>query len=178
MNKLVWIDCEMTGLNPFTDHLLEIGVIVTTTDLNIIDQSSSYVIGHPLEILKKMDEWNTHHHTKSGLWNEVLKSQETVESIEEKILQFLSPHIEEGKSPLCGNSIHQDRFFLRKWMPRLESYFHYRNIDVSTLKQIFPMWDKQFTLFIKNETDHRAVDDIKQSIEEMRYYRKYILGLT
>jgi len=178
MSKLVWIDCEMTGLNPFNDRLLEVAIVITNHDLQVLAQSPSYVIRQPLEVLNHMDQWNTLQHAKSGLWALALDSDETVESVQSKLLRFLKEHdVAEKTSPLCGNSVHQDRFFLRKWMPILENYVHYRNIDVSTLKQVLPMWCPTLPAFVKPEGEHRAIGDVLQSIAEMQYYQGYIKEL-
>ena len=178
MNKLVWIDCEMTGLDPFNDRLLEVAIVITNQELQVLAQSRSYVIGQPLEVLEKMDQWNTMQHSKSGLWALALDSDETVESVQSKLLGFLRESgVAEKESPLCGNSVHQDRFFLRKWMPILEGYMHYRNIDVSTLKQVLPMWCPNLQVFQKREGEHRAIGDVLQSIAEIKYYQSYIKKL-
>ncbi len=174
MDRMIWMDCEMTGLDPFSDRLLEIAIVVTDGQLNVLAQKD-FVVYQSLEILKNMDDWNTNQHKKSGLWEAVLQSLNPVESVQQQILEFLQPLIAEGIAPLCGNSIHQDRYFLKKWMPKLEKYVHYRNIDVSTLKQVLPIWLPQIEGFEKESIGaHRAMSDVLQSIEEMRYYQRSV----
>jgi len=178
MTKLVWMDCEMTGLDPFNDRLIEVAVVITTPSLQTIAQSPSYIIGQPLDILMHMDEWNTNQHKKSGLWDQVLKSDETVESVQEKLLAFLKEWgVIANTAPLCGSSIHQDRFFLKKWMPDLEQYVHYRNIDVSSFKEMLPLWCPAMLAFKKGDSGHRATEDVLQSIAELQHYHQYIQDL-
>lgn len=174
---LVWIDCEMTGLNPFSDRLLEIAVVLTDYDFNVFGSPCEYVIHQPISVLEAMDEWNLKQHKTSQLWEAVCASAFSENEVEAFILEYLKKHqVQSCSSPLCGNSVHQDRFFLKKWMPSLEKYLHYRNIDVSSFKQVLPMWLEKIRPFEKNSSSHRALDDIFQSIKEMKYYRSALLG--
>lgn len=172
--NLVWIDLEMTGLEPATDTILEIASIVTNSNLDIIAKGPDIVIKHPLASLEAMDEWCNEHHKKSGLWDDVLSSTYSLESATEKTINFLKPHISIGKSQLCGNSIWQDRRFLEKYMPELLGLFHYRMIDVSTLKSLTEFWYDKNSKFSKPDSKHRALDDIEESVEELKHYRTQI----
>ncbi|MFN3234904.1 MAG: oligoribonuclease [Gammaproteobacteria bacterium] len=169
-DRLVWIDLEMTGLDADHDRIIEIATIVTDNDLNIIAEGPVMAIHQSDERLAGMDEWNTSHHTSSGLVDRVKASEIDEAQAEAETLAFLSQHLEAGVSPMCGNSISQDRRFLYRWMPKLQMFFHYRHLDVSTLKELVNRWfpDCQF----EKDSKHLALDDIKDSIEELRYYRK------
>ena len=171
--KLVWIDLEMTGLNPDKHVILEIASIVTDDDLKIVAEGPNIVIGHPEKIMKEMEMWSRDHHTASGLLDRVYASTYDHKKAEEETLDFLSGHCEEGESPLCGNSIWQDRRFLLKYMPRLGTFFHYRNIDVSTVKELALRWYPKLPLFKKKE-QHVALGDIRESIDELKYYREKV----
>jgi oligoribonuclease len=173
-DNLVWIDLEMTGLDPEEDVILEIATIVTDPNLNIIEEGPSLVVSQPEALLDSMDEWNTTHHGDSGLTERVLSSNITCSQAETRTLDFLQRHTEEGCAPLCGNTIGQDRRFLYKYMPRLSSWLHYRNVDVSSIKELVARWYPEEMHAPVKRSNHRALDDIRGSIEELRWYRDYI----
>lgn len=175
--NLAWLDMEMTGLNPDTDRIIEVAMIITDSDLNILAQSEVLVIHQPDSIIDHMDKWNTTTHTRTGLVDKVKASTLTETEAEEKLLAFISEWIPEKTSPMCGNSIHQDRRFMVRYMPRLEAYFHYRNLDVSTLKELARRWNPAIVKGISKKGAHQALDDIKESIEEMAYYREHFLTI-
>nr|WP_279029526.1 oligoribonuclease [Snodgrassella alvi] len=175
--NLAWLDMEMTGLNPDTDRIIEVAMIITDSDLNILAQSEVLVIHQPDSIIDHMDKWNTTTHTRTGLVDKVKASTLTEVEAEEKLLAFISEWIPEKASPMCGNSIHQDRRFMVRYMPRLEAYFHYRNLDVSTLKELARRWNPAIVKGISKKGAHQALDDIKESIEEMAYYREHFLTI-
>lgn len=174
-NNLIWIDLEMTGLNPNHDHIIEIATVVTDSGLNIIAESSVYAIHQSEELLSTMDEWNTTQHNKSGLVDRVRESCFKEAQVEQQLLTFLRQHATEGKSPMCGNSIWQDRRFLTRYMPELEKFFHYRMIDVSTLKELALRWAPKIYGGFQKEATHLALADIHDSIAELRYYRENFL---
>ena len=174
-NNLIWIDLEMTGLNPDTDVILEIATVVTDSDLNVIAEGPVLAIFQPDEILNQMDEWNTTHHGQSGLIQRVKESTISTQEAERLTLEFLQNHIPKGKSPMCGNSICQDRRFLWRLMPQLEAYFFYRHIDVSTLKELAKRWKPTIADGFKKESQHLALQDIHDSIAELQYYRRLLL---
>lgn len=176
--NLVWLDMEMTGLNPDTDRIIEVAMIITDSDLNILAQSEVLVIHQPDSIINHMDKWNTSTHTRTGLIDKVRASTLTEAEAEEKLLAFISEWVPEKASPMCGNSIHQDRRFMVRYMPKLEAYFHYRNLDVSTLKELAKRWNPPVAKGISKKGAHQALDDIKESIEEMGYYRKHFLTVS
>ena len=173
--NLVWIDLEMTGLDCSSDYIIEIATVVTNKDLEILAEGPALVIHQPDDILARMDKWNKKHHTASGLLNEVKQSNIDIDEAETKTLKFLKKYILPSTSPMCGNSICQDRRFLTRLMPKLESFFHYRNLDVSTLKELVSRWAPDFTYQANKVTSHRAMQDIHGSIEELKYYRRYFL---
>jgi len=164
---------EFTGLDPNKHVILEIACIITDSQLNIVKQGPDIPIYHNADILEKMDNWNKTHHHESGLLEKVKKSGDTHESAEQKVLQVVSACCNKNSALLCGNSIHQDRFFLFVHMPRLHSYLHYRNIDVSTIKELCKRWFPEISVFEKKKC-HRAMEDIRESIEELRYYKNLI----
>ena len=168
---------EMTGLNPEQDKIIEVAMIITDADLNVLAQSEVYVIHQSDEVLNGMDEWNTATHGRTGLTQRVRDSRLTEAEAEQKLLDFMSAWIPEKASPMCGNTIHQDRRFMVRYMPKLEAYFHYRNLDVSTLKELARRWHPAVAKGVVKRGSHQALDDILESIEEMRYYREHFLKL-
>ena len=173
-DNLIWIDLEMTGLDPLADSILEIGTIVTDKDLNVIAEGPEFAIAHPKDRLEAMDEWNRTQHAKSGLWRRVVESATDMVTAEAATLAFLAQHVPPGKSPMCGNSICQDRRFLVRLMPSLERYFHYRNLDVSTVKELCRRWAPSLMTGFSKESAHTALSDIRDSIAELRYYRTFM----
>jgi len=174
-DKLIWVDLEMTGLDPERDVVIEIAAIVTDSELNILAEGPVIAIHQPEQVLAAMDEWNTTHHTRSGLVDRVRASAIDEAAAEDKVLAFLRQWVTPGSSPMCGNSICQDRRFMARHMPRLERYFHYRNLDVSTLKILMQMWRPELEPGVVKAGSHQALDDIRESVEELRYYRKHML---
>ncbi len=172
LQQLIWIDLEMTGLNPDIDVIIEIATVVTDKDLNILAQGPVLAVYQSDEILANMDEWNQKHHGASGLINRVKSSRINDIEAERLTIEFLKQWVPENTSPICGNSIGQDRRFLYRYMPKLENYFHYRNIDVSTLKELAARWAPEVKDGFNKESTHQALDDIIESIEELRYYRE------
>lgn len=171
MDNLIWLDLEMTGLDPDYDQIIEVAVAITDHDLCEIIEGPSLVVGQPEEVMESMDAWNTKQHKKSGLYTKVIQSPNTIKGVESEVLAFLKQYSLPSVSPMCGNSICQDRQFLRRLMPEVHGYFHYRNLDVSTLKILASLWDPQIPKF-KKKGSHRAIDDVRESISELRYYRK------
>jgi oligoribonuclease len=169
---MVWMDLEMTGLDPDQDEIIEIATLITDAELNVIAEGPELVIHQPEKRFAKMDDWNQEHHTKSGLWAAVLKSEISMADAEQQTLAFLKQHIGERTSPLCGNSIWQDRRFLARHMPRLEAYLHYRLVDVSTIKELTRRWYPDLGAYSKKVLSHRALDDIRESIAELKFYRE------
>lgn len=174
-NHLVWIDLEMTGLNPDHDHIIEIATLVTDSDLRVVAEGPVFAIHQPDALLNGMDEWNTRQHNQSGLVQRVRESTVSEAMAEAETLAFLNQHLEPGQSPMCGNSIWQDRRFLTKYMPKLEQFFHYRMIDVSTLKELAKRWAPEVASGLQKESRHLAMDDIRDSINELIYYRQNFL---
>lgn len=177
-HNLVWLDLEMTGLNVEKEVIIEIATIVTDGNLNILAEGPDLVIHQPTIVLDRMDEWCTRQHGLSGLTEAVKESRLTEKDAEERTLAFLQEYIEPGKSPLCGNSIGQDRRFLEKFMPKLSSFVHYRNIDVSTVKELARRWRPDLSMDKDQSSAHRALADIRESIKELRYYRDTFFKLT
>ena len=169
---LIWIDLEMSGLSPETDRIIEAAVIVTDGNLEIIAESASFAVHQPEMVLDGMDQWNKSTHGRSGLIDRVRASRQTEADVESALLAFLAPLVPEGKSPMCGNSVCQDRRFLARYMPRLESWFHYRNLDVSTLKELCKRWQPAIAKGFEKRSAHTALADIRESIDELRYYRE------
>ena len=169
--NLVWLDLEMTGLNPKKDRIIEIATIVTDKDLNILAEGPVFAIHQSDELLNGMDKWCTKTHGKSGLTDRVKASRINEQEAETKTLEFISQYVNKGVSPLCGNSVWQDRRFLGKYMPKLEAYLHYRLIDVSTIKELAKRWQPQLYKDFDKDSKHQALDDIKDSINELKYYR-------
>lgn len=174
-NNLIWIDLEMTGLDPRHDRIIEMATVVTDEQLNVIAEGPVFAIHQSDELLNGMDDWNTNQHNKSGLVQRVKESVMTEEMAQAKMIEFLRQHTVEGKSPMCGNSIWQDRRFLSAYMPDLEKYFHYRMIDVSTLKELALRWAPTIYNGFKKESAHLAMSDIHDSINELKYYRENLL---
>ena len=179
MNKdlnLIWIDLEMTGLSPVSDRIIEIATLVTDSDLNIIAEGPNLAIKQTDEILKAMDEWNQTHHSATGLIQKVKNSSISEIDAEVETLEFLGRYSKKNTSPMCGNSICQDRRFLANYMPNLEAFFHYRNLDVSSLKELARRWKPEILEGINKKSRHAAMDDIRDSVEELAYYRTYLIG--
>ncbi|WP_028534366.1 oligoribonuclease [Paludibacterium yongneupense] len=176
-NNLVWLDMEMTGLNPDGDRIIELAVVITDSQLEIVAQSPVLVVHQPDATLDAMDDWNKSTHGRSGLIDRVKASTLTEAEAEQQMLAFLREHVAPGISPMCGNSIGQDRRFMARWMPELEAYFHYRNLDVSTLKELCKRWKPEVARGVVKKGRHEALADILESIEELRYYRANFLKL-
>ena len=174
-HNLIWIDLEMTGLNPEQDRIIELATLVTDAHLNILAEGPVFAIHQSDACLRLMDEWNTRQHNQSGLVQRVRESTFTEQFAENATIDFLQHYLDKGKSPMCGNSICQDRRFLCKYMPQLASFFHYRNLDVSTLKELARRWQPNLLSGIKKESKHLAMDDIKDSIGELVYYREHFI---
>ena len=172
-NNLIWIDLEMTGLNPETDSIIEIATVVTDSDLNILAEGPEIIIHERKEKMDLMDEWCVKHHGESGLTDRVISSNISCAQAEQETLAFVRKWTEAGASPLCGNSIGQDRRFLVRYMAELEAHFHYRNIDVSSIKELGKRWAPEMTSGHKKQGSHLAMMDIKESISELQYYREH-----
>lgn len=175
--NLIWIDLEMTGLDPENDVIIEIATIVTDKNLNVLAEGPVYAIHQSEDLLNGMDEWNTRQHGQSGLTERVRNSKVSTRQAELDTITFLEKYVDAGKSPICGNSIGQDRRFLVKYMPELERYFHYRNLDVSTIKEIARRWQPVLLDGLKKQGAHLALDDIRDSIAELAYYREHFFRL-
>ena len=174
LHRLIWIDLEMTGLDTLADSILEIATVVTDADLRILAEGPELAINHPLERLQAMDDWNRNQHSKSGLWQRVLDSTVTLQEAENRTLRFLEQWVAPNTSPICGNSICQDRRFLHREMSRLERYFHYRNLDVSTIKELARRWAPEVLAGVGKESAHTALSDVHDSITELRHYRTFM----
>ena len=173
--NLVWVDMEMSGLNPDSDRVIEVAVVVTDAQLDVIAEGPALAIHQEERILLGMDSWNTATHGRSGLTERVRVSQLDEEVATDRLLEFLAPLVPRGKAPMCGNSICQDRRFMARWMPRLEAYFHYRNVDVSTLKELARRWQPEVLRSFEKKSRHEALADIYESIDEMKHYRAHFL---
>ena len=176
MANLIWVDLEMTGLNVQTDFILEMAVVITDDHLNRVAEGPVLVIHQPDSVLQAMDEWNQHHHSVSGLVERVRHSTLDERHAEQDMLAFVRQYVAAKESPMCGNSICQDRRFLARFMPELESFFHYRNLDVSTIKELAMRWRPELLSGLKKQSRHQALEDIHESIEELRYYRQHWLS--
>ncbi len=176
-DNLIWIDLEMTGLDPDHDRIVEIATIITDQNLEILAEGPVLAIHQPDEVLRDMDEWNTRQHGRSGLIERVRASDIDEAEAERRTLEFVQQWVPERCSPMCGNSICQDRRFLARSMPRLEAWFHYRHIDVSTLKELARRWAPEVAKGFSKESRHLALDDIRDSIDELRYYREHFIRL-
>lgn len=174
VNNLIWIDLEMTGLCPMTDEIIEIATVVTDAELNILAEGPVFAIYQPNEVLEKMDSWNQNQHRRSGLYERVQQSTTDLRTAELRTLEFISDYVPRNASPMAGNSICQDRRFMARLMPELEAWFHYRNLDVSTLKELSRRWYPNIPTCEK-DGNHLALDDIYDSINELKYYRKHIM---
>lgn len=175
--NLIWIDLEMTGLDPDTDRIIEIATVVTDKQLEVLSEGPVMAIHQSDRVLDAMDEWNTRQHGSSGLVERVRASDVKEAEAESRTIDFLSAYLEPGQSPMCGNSICQDRRFLVRWMPGLERFFHYRNLDVSTVKELARRWHPDVASGFTKESTHLALQDIRDSIEELRHYRRELFRL-
>ena len=175
--NLVWLDCEMTGLQPETDRLIEIAVVITNADLSLRVEGPVFAIHQSDELLNGMDAWNKGTHGRSGLIERVKASTVSEADAEKQLIAFLSKYVPKGKVPMCGNSIGQDRRFLVRYMPKLEAYFHYRNVDVSTLKELARRWKPTVVSSFKKAQRHTALADVMESIDELAHYRTHFLAL-
>lgn len=176
-NNLIWVDMEMTGLQSDSDRIIEIALLVTASDLTPVAQGPVLVVHQPDEVLEAMDAWNKGTHGRSGLIDKVKASALDEAQAERLALEFLAQHVPANASPMCGSSICQDRRFLARWMPKLEAHFHYRNLDVSTLKELAKRWKPEVIKGFVKESKHEALADILESIEELRYYRRTIMSI-
>ncbi|WP_339805657.1 oligoribonuclease [uncultured Marinobacter sp.] len=176
-DRLVWIDLEMTGLDPEKERIIEIATIVTDSQLELVAEGPVLAIHQPDDVLEAMDEWCTRTHGESGLTRRVRESTVSEQDAAQQTLAFLAKYLAPGKSPLCGNSIGQDRRFLVKYMPELEAFFHYRNLDVSTVKELARRWRPDVLEGVRKSGSHLALDDIRESIEELRHYRSEFFRL-
>ena len=170
---LIWIDLEMTGLDTLNDTIIEIATIVTDSELNILAEGPVFAIHTPDIVLNSMDDWNTRQHGQSGLIDRIRRSNVTMAQAETETIAFLSKYVESGRSPMCGNSICQDRRFLARQMPTLERFFHYRNLDVSTVKELAYRWRPDILSSFEKKGNHLALDDIRDSIRELRHYKEH-----
>jgi oligoribonuclease len=176
-NNLVWLDMEMTGLTPETDRIIEVAMVITDNNLDTVAEAPTLVVYQPDSVLDNMDAWNKSTHKKSGLIEKVKVSTLDDASVEAQMLAFLKEYVPAGTSPMCGNSICQDRRFMARWMPQLEAYFHYRNLDVSTLKELAKRWKPEVAKGLKKHGKHEALADIYESINELKYYREHFIKL-
>ncbi len=174
-NRLVWLDMEMTGLDPEKERIIEVAVVVTEPDLTVVAEGPVLVVHQPDSLLDAMDSWNTSTHGKSGLTDKVRASTISEAQAEQMLVEFLAQHVPAGKSPLCGNTISQDRRFMFRYMPKLEAFFHYRNLDVSTLKELARRWRPDVYKGFDKKSRHEALADIYESIQELKYYREHFL---
>ena len=175
--RLVWLDMEMTGLDPERERIIEVAVVVTEPDLTVVAEGPVLVIHQPDSLLDAMDSWNRSTHSKSGLTAKVKASAMTEEQAQDELIAFLSQYVPAGKSPLCGNTVSQDRRFMFKYMPKLEQFFHYRTVDVSTLKELARRWKPELLKGFEKRSKHEALADIYESIDELKYYREVFIKL-
>ena len=174
-NNLIWVDMEMTGLNPDTDRIIEVALVITDSQLNTVAEGPVLVVHQSNEVLDGMDKWNKSTHAKSGLIDKVKASRFTETEVEAQMIEFLKLHLPSGVSPMCGNSICQDRRFMVRSMQQLEAYFHYRNLDVSTFKELAKRWKPEIAKGLTKESKHEALADIYDSINELKYYRQHFI---
>lgn len=177
-DNLIWIDLEMTGLDTMSDRIIEVATIITNKDLEEVAVGPVIAVHQPSALLDAMDDWNTKQHTQSGLVERVKSSTVSEQDAEAATIEFLQQYVPENASPMCGNSICQDRRFLARLMPKLEAYFHYRNLDVSSLKELAQRWYPEVAKGFNKDSKHLALDDIRDSIEELKYYRQHLLPNT
>ncbi|HNA30368.1 MAG TPA: oligoribonuclease [Thiobacillaceae bacterium] len=175
---LVWVDMEMSGLDPDKDVVLEVALVVTDKDLNLVEEGPVLVVHQADAVLDAMDSWNKSTHGKSGLVDKVKASPLSEADVETRMIEFMARHVGERKSPMCGNSICQDRRFMARHLPKLEAYFHYRNLDVSTLKELAARWRPELKDGFKKANSHTALADIQESIEELKYYREHFIRMN
>src|SRR5882757_9478848 len=176
-NNLIWVDMEMSGLDPEIEKVLEVAIVVTDTHLNTVAEGPVLVAHQPDSVLNAMDAWNKNTHGKSGLIERVKASKLTAADVDGRLVEFLKQYVPAGVSPLCGNSVHQDRRFMVKYLPAFEAHFHYRNLDVSTLKELMRRWRPELAAGLTKHGRHEALADIYESIEELKYYREHFLRL-
>ncbi len=174
-NNFIWIDLEMTGLDPDRDRIIEVATVVTDDQLRVLAEGPVIAVHQTDAALDAMDEWNTTHHTRSGLVQRVRESTSDESSAEQATIEFLKQHVPPGASPLCGNSICQDRRFLYRYMPELERYLHYRNLDVSSVKELVRRWKPEILKGLVKQGAHQAMEDIKDSVAELKYYREHFI---
>lgn len=177
-DNLVWLDMEMTGLDPEVDGVLEIAIIVTGPDLDIVAEGPVIVVFQEDSLLDAMDEWNVSHHTRSGLLARVKAEGVSIQEGEGRLLEFLRLHVDDKASPLCGNSIGQDRRFIVRYLPKLDDFLHYRSIDVSTIKELARRWRPELYAGFEKSDQHQALKDVRESIEELKYYRKLFFRMS
>jgi len=176
-NNLIWIDIEMSGLDPDKDVVLEVAAIVTNAQLEILAEAPVLVVHQPDSVLDNMDDWNRKTHAKSGLTQRVKDSKLTTAEVADRMVAFVSQYVPQNASPLCGNSVHQDRRFMVRHLPKFEAWFHYRNLDVSTLKELARRWKPELLAGLVKHGKHEALADIQESIDELRYYRQHMLKI-
>ena len=176
-NNLIWIDMEMSGLSPETDRILEVAIVVTTSQLDVVEEAPVWVVHQPDTVLDAMDNWNKGTHGKSGLTDRVKAATLTEAEVEAQMLAFVTQHVPPKLSPICGNSVHQDRRFLVRYMQAFEDYLLYRNLDVSTLKELARRWKPEVMAGLTKHGKHEALADIHESIAELKYYREHILKI-
>jgi oligoribonuclease len=175
-NNLIWVDMEMSGLNPDCDRVLEVAVVVTDSQLELLGEGPVLAVHQSDRVLESMDAWNTSTHGRSGLTARVRASSVFEVEAESEVIAFLERYVPAGKSPMCGNSICQDRRFMARWLPRLEAYFHYRNLDVSTLKELARRWKPEIVRSFEKKSRHEALADIYESIAELKHYRQHLIA--
>ena len=176
-NNLIWLDMEMTGLTPETDRIIEVAVVITNANLETVAEGPVLVVHQTDAVLDGMDNWNKSTHAKSGLIDKVKASSLDERAVELRLLDFLKLHVPKGVSPMCGNSICQDRRFMARWMPQLECWFHYRNLDVSTLKELCKRWKPELAKGMVKHGKHEALADVYESVDELKYYREHLLKI-